>query len=63
MYRAERSAGETTESWAAFLARHSSGTPKRFTPRSASVRTLAGVFERYRRLVAAQPNLDAAVAR
>jgi sugar (pentulose or hexulose) kinase len=62
-YRAERSAGETTESWAAFLARHSSGTPKRFTPRSASVRTLAGVFERYRRLVAAQPNLDAAVAR
>ena len=59
-YRVESLAGRGI-AWPAFLAKHATGTPTRFTPRLASVRTLADTFARYRRLVALHPQLDAAV--
>jgi sugar (pentulose or hexulose) kinase len=41
----------TADDWPAFLARHTSGTPTRFTPRTAAVATLDRGYERHRRLV------------
>jgi sugar (pentulose or hexulose) kinase len=58
-YRSAGLAGDDRD-WATFLAAHHTGTPTRFQPRRASVEVLDGVYARYRRLLAAQPTLDAA---
>ena len=50
-FRNETIQGEKKE-WVQFLAEQKTGKPIRFHPRKASVTTLAGVFARYRRLVA-----------
>ena len=50
-FRNETIQGEKRE-WVQFLAAQKTGKPIRFNPRKASVTTLAGVFARYRRLVA-----------
>lgn len=49
-YRSLSLAGRAPD-WAAFLAGHASGRPVRFTPRPASVATLADRYARHRRLV------------
>ena len=59
-YRAARLGGDGRD-WSAFLAAHHTGTPTRFLPRPASVAVLDGVYARYKRLLATQPTLDAAV--
>jgi len=46
--------------WPAFLDAHATGTTTRFTPRPASVATLARSYERHRRLVALHDRLEAA---
>lgn len=58
-FRAARIAGDGRD-WATFLAEHHTGTPTRFSPRPASVRVLDDTYARYKRLLAAQPVLDAA---
>ena len=61
-YRAAVLAGDGRD-WGTFLAAHASGTPLRFAPRPEAVPVLAAMATRYRRLLAAQPALDAAVGR
>ena len=56
-YRALAIAGRPPE-WSAFLSGHASGTPTRFTPRPAAMRTYAQVYDRYRRLVALHGSLE-----
>jgi len=56
-YRSLTLAGRAPD-WAAFLASHASGTPTRFTPRPASVATLADRYARHRRLVALHGHLE-----
>jgi len=58
-YLGERLSGGD-EPWSAFLARHAGGTARRFDPRPQSASTLAGLFDRYRKLLAARPALEAA---
>jgi len=55
-YRAAVHAGDAAD-WSAFLDAHATGTPTRFTPRPASVATLARGYERHRRLVALHDQL------
>ena len=59
-YRDQSLAGKASE-WAAFLSRHASGTPLRFTPRSAATAAANLMFDRYRRLVALHEQLETAV--
>ncbi|MCA9103570.1 MAG: FGGY-family carbohydrate kinase [Planctomycetales bacterium] len=61
-YRAECLAGQTSD-WASFLERHASGDATRFEPNAASADVYDRVFERYRKLMQAHGQLDAAVAR
>jgi sugar (pentulose or hexulose) kinase len=58
-YRAAVLAGDTRD-WATFLSAHHSGTPTRFLPRPAAVKTLEQVHARHQKLLAAQAALDAA---
>ena len=59
-YRRLSIAGRRPE-WAAFLAGHASGSPRRFVPRKAAMAAVDAMFERYRRLVALHGQLEAAV--
>jgi len=59
-YRDLAIAGEPPD-WAAFLAGHSSGTPRRFEPRPAAVAIHRRLLDRYRRLVALHGDLATAV--
>jgi hypothetical protein len=56
--RALAVAGRPPE-WSAFLSGHASGTPTRFIPRPAAMRTYAQIYDRYRRLVALHGSLEA----
>jgi sugar (pentulose or hexulose) kinase len=55
-YRDRTVAGAAGD-WPAFLARHATGTPLRFTPRPAAAATLDRLYNRHRRLVALQARL------
>ena len=59
-FRAAAVAGRT-EDWAAFLARHATGTRRRFTPRPAAAAACDRAFARHRRLVAIHGGLDTAL--
>ena len=59
-YRAEAIAGRADD-WAAFLARHATGTPLRFTPRRAAAAACDRAFARHKRLLAIHSQLDAAL--
>jgi sugar (pentulose or hexulose) kinase len=55
-YRDRTVAGAAGD-WPAFLTRHATGTPLRFTPRPAAATTLDRLYDRHRRLVALQARL------
>jgi sugar (pentulose or hexulose) kinase len=59
-FRDETLAGKGGD-WAAFLQRHASGRPTRFEPRPQAAAVHGRTFARYKRLVAAHAQLDAAV--
>jgi sugar (pentulose or hexulose) kinase len=59
-FRTEALAGKAA-AWPAFLQRHATGTPTRFTPRPKSAAALDRAFARHQRLVAIHGQLDAAV--
>jgi sugar (pentulose or hexulose) kinase len=56
-YRAESLAGGASD-WQTFLASHASGKPTHFTPRPTSVATYGRLYDRYRKLVALQGQLQ-----
>ena len=56
-YRIRAIAGRVPD-WAAFLASHASGTPTRFAPRAAAVKTLADRYARHKRLVELHGHLE-----
>lgn len=56
-FRDDSLAGRAPD-WATFLAGRRTGSPVRFMPRSGSVASLSGVFDRYRRLVALHGELE-----
>jgi hypothetical protein len=59
-FRAEALAGKATP-WPAFLQRHATGVPTRFTPRPQTAATLDRAFARHQRLVAFHGQLDSAI--
>ena len=59
-FRTEALAGKAA-AWPAFLQRHATGTPTRFTPRPKAAAALDRAFARHQRLVAIHGPLDAAV--
>ncbi|MCE2726446.1 MAG: hypothetical protein LW698_06665 [Planctomycetaceae bacterium] len=59
-FRAETLAGKAA-TWPAFLQRHATGTPTRFTPRPQAAAALDRAFARHQRLLAIHAHLDAAV--
>ncbi|MFM8705854.1 MAG: FGGY-family carbohydrate kinase, partial [Planctomycetia bacterium] len=59
-YRSLAIAGRAPD-WAAFLAGHATGTPRRFTPRPPATAVYHALEKRYRRLVALHGQLGAAV--
>jgi sugar (pentulose or hexulose) kinase len=60
-YRSLALAGAATD-WAAFLAGHASGAPRRFTPHAAAVHAFTDRYARHRRLVELHGPLAAATA-
>jgi hypothetical protein len=56
-YRAESLTGGAAD-WQTFLASHASGKPTHFTPRPTSVATYGRLYDRYRKLVALQGQLQ-----
>jgi sugar (pentulose or hexulose) kinase len=61
-HRADTLAGRGGD-WGGFLARHRTGTPRRFVPRPAATRVFDRAYDRHRRLLAIHGQLDAVVAR
>ncbi|MFN9367345.1 MAG: FGGY family carbohydrate kinase [Planctomycetia bacterium] len=61
-HRAETLAGRGDD-WGGFLARHRSGTPRRFVPRPTATQVFDRAYDRHRRLLAIHGQLDAVVAR
>ena len=59
-FRTEALAGKAA-AWPAFLQRHATGTPTRFTPRPKAAAALDRAFARHQRLVAIHGPLDSAV--
>jgi sugar (pentulose or hexulose) kinase len=59
-FRTETLAGKAA-AWPAFLQRHATGTPTRFTPRPKAAAAFDRAFARHQRLVAIHGQLDAAV--
>jgi hypothetical protein len=59
-FRAEALAGKATP-WPAFLQRHATGKPTRFTPRPHAAAALDEAFARHKRLVAIHGQLDSAI--
>ncbi|MFM7207922.1 MAG: FGGY family carbohydrate kinase [Planctomycetaceae bacterium] len=59
-FRDQRLAGGRGD-WQSFLAGHATDGARRFEPRPAAAATYARMYARHRRLVAIQPQLDAAV--
>jgi sugar (pentulose or hexulose) kinase len=59
-FRAETLAGRAP-AWPAFLERHATGTPTRFTPRPQAAAALDRAFARHRKLVAIHEHLRAAL--
>jgi len=59
-FRDQRLAGGRSD-WQSFLACHATAAARRFEPRPAAAATFARMYARHKRLVAIQPQLDAAV--
>lgn len=59
-FRAERATGQDGD-WSSFLAKQSGGGRVRFTPNREAVELYNQVYEKYKRLMAVQPQLDGAL--